>query len=322
MMMQSAKKADTSSSDSSSNSNSNSSSDSSSSNSGSRRHCKQAKRAAAPEQSVAAARAIGRVLNAACTDAAYLAVVLCPTLTLQLSARLVLGARGRKALLDAHKHINRARQLAQAPPVQQCELHAIHNRAQERLCKRIRLAARAAAAWLPNADVAVAVANAASSSYVECTFDPESSSSVSPKADLVRECLYAICADADRPCCNPLQWRECLPYFILHSEAPALVAYLADWAVPAHRLDSQVKTARRPVTRRRGPSDLTARPGPRTSLARAAARSRVRSLRQKLITNEVWRHLILSCLTPYFTVCTTVRTATLLTTQEVSHDKQ
>jgi hypothetical protein len=45
----------------------------------------------------------------------------------------------------------------------------------------------------------------------------------------VRECLDAIRADADTPCCNPVQWRECLPHALFDSRAPIVVAYLKDW---------------------------------------------------------------------------------------------
>jgi hypothetical protein len=158
MMMQSAKKTHTHSRDSSSDSSSDINSDSSSSSSDRRRHRKQPKRAAALAPSVAATRAICRVLNAAGPDAAHLAVVLRPTLTLQRQAP-VLGARGRGALLDTQQHINRMR--ANWPRLLRCELQAI----QEDLCKRIRLAARAAATGLPNTDAAVASDHAATASY-------------------------------------------------------------------------------------------------------------------------------------------------------------
>jgi hypothetical protein len=55
--------------------------------------------------------------------------------------------------------------------------------------------------------------------------------------------LDAIRADADRACCNPLLWRECLPRCLLHTGAPALVAYLADWAAADARDEACMRAA-------------------------------------------------------------------------------
>jgi hypothetical protein len=181
-------------------------------------------------QSVAAARAICPVLNAACPNAAHLVVVLRPTLTLQCQAP-VLGARGRGALLDARLLIQAP--LVQAPghPQPRAGGPLLAHTPRRACCRR-----RAA-----NANATVASAYAAAASYVERTFDPESRDSVSLNADLVRECLYAILAYADRPCSNPLPWCECLQYFILYSSAPALVAYLTDWAAAGARDEACVR---------------------------------------------------------------------------------
>ncbi len=46
----------------------------------------------------------------------------------------------------------------------------------------------------------------------------------------MHDCLNAIRADADRPCGDPVPWRECLPHTLPDSRSPALVAYREDWA--------------------------------------------------------------------------------------------
>ncbi len=239
-MMQSAKKTNShsrdssndSSSDSSSYSSSYSSSDSRSSNSNRRRHSKQAKRAAAPVPSVAAERAIGRVFNASCPYAVHL---------VPSSARSPSSARAGAAPCSTRMSTSTACLPigpGQAPPVQApghpqpraggplqthahcrarcCRWAAQHRRRRRRRQRRYLLL---------------------------CLAHLRPREPRLRLADLVRKCLDATRADAGRPCGNPLPWRECLQYFILYSEVPALVAYLADWAAADARDEACVRAA-------------------------------------------------------------------------------
>jgi hypothetical protein len=120
-----------------------------------------------------------------------------------------------------------------------CELQAIHKRMQEDLCKRICLAARAAAVSLPDTDAAIASPSSALMSRAPST---------QRTATLSRTTL-TWCASASTPygltptahaATSSSGASACSTS---SARAPALVAYLADWAAADARDEDCVRAA-------------------------------------------------------------------------------
>ncbi len=116
------------------------------------------------------------------------------------------------------------------PRLLERELKGTNDRAQKELCKRARIAASFAATNTASAaSVCACVVAPSAPTYIERAFDPTNQDSLCQNAALVSECLNAISADAIRLRCIPVPWRECLPYTLLDSRKPTLVAYLEHW---------------------------------------------------------------------------------------------